>query len=420
MSQETILVSATLAGQLTRLRRPADVGAPYDPYFRQLNQELRKNGPMRPCMLVDLDRLDLNLEVLQGSIRPPKHYRVVAKSLPWIALLDYVSKKTKTDRMMAFHQPFLNREAEAFPAFDILLGKPMPVRAAESFYRDLKGTFDPARQLQWLLDTPQRLRQYLELAGALGTKLRVNIEIDVGLHRGGVGDNETLGALLGLIAANPQRCELAGFMGYDPHVVKLPKALGSRAQLFAKVLERYHGFVDYTRSTYPQLWHDGLILNGAGSPTYRLYKNDTLLNDISVGSVLLKPTDFDLDLLSEHVPAAFIATPVLKASAGIRAPGMEKLPDVFSWWNPNRQQTFFIYGGHWMAKYESPRGLSSNPLFGYSTNQEMVNGSSQVGIGVDDHIFMRPTQSEAVLLQFGDLITVRGGRIQERWPVLRE
>lgn len=420
MSQESLLFSAAVVGRLAPLRRPADVGAPYDDYFRQLNQELRKNGPMRPCMLIDLDRLDFNLDVLRRSIRAPKRYRVVAKSLPSIALLDYIAKKTQTDRLMAFHQPFLNREAEAFPAADILLGKPMPVRAAETFYRDLKGGFDPARQLQWLLDTPQRLRQYIELAGALGTKLRVNIEIDVGLHRGGVADNDALGAILGLIAASPQRCEFAGFMGYDPHVVKLPKALGSRAQLFGKVLERYRGFVDYTRSTYPQLWRDDLTLNGAGSPTYRLYENDTLLNDISVGSVLLKPTDFELDLLSDHVPAAFIATPVLKASAGIRAPGMEKFPDVFSWWNPNRQQTFFIYGGHWLAKYASPRGLSSNPLFGYSSNQEMVNGSSQVGLGVDDHIFLRPTQSEAVLLQFGDLITVRGGRLQDRWPVLRE
>jgi len=420
MSDDSLFLAAAVAARRLHVGRPADVGAPYDDYFRQLNQELQANGPMRPCLLIDLDRLDHNLEILQRSIRAPKQFRVVAKSLPAVGLLDYICKRAHCERLMAFHQPFLNREAEAFPTADILLGKPMPARAAQSFYSELKGSFDPTRQLQWLIDTPERLQQYLDLAAGLGTTMRINIEIDVGLHRGGVADEASLDAILKLIAAHPERVTFAGFMGYDPHVVKLPRALGTREELFAKVLERYRACVDYVRRAYPQLWRDDLTLNGAGSPTYRLYENDSLLNDLSVGSALLKPTDFDLDLLSDHLPAAFIATPVLKVSKGIHLPGMERLPDVSSWWNPNRRQTFFIYGGKWMAKYESPRGLSGNSMFGTSSNQEMVNGSERVGLRVDDHVFLRPTQSEAVLLQLGDLITVRGGRLQERWPVLRE
>ncbi len=415
-----LFLAAASSGRPSRWRRPVDQGAPYDDYFRQINEELQARGPMRPCLIVDLDRLDHNLDILRTSIRAPKQFRVVAKSLPAIGLLDYICKKAQTNRLMAFHQPFLNREAEAFPESDILLGKPMPVRAAQSFYRDLKGSFDPNRQLQWLIDTPARLQQYLELAAGLGVKLRINIEIDVGLHRGGVGDNPTLAAILRLLADNPERASFAGFMGYDPHVVKLPSFLGSREQLFAKVCARYRGFVDHVRQAFPQLWRDDLTLNGAGSPTYRLYENDTLLNDLSVGSALVKPTDFDLDLLADHLPAAFIATPVLKVSDGTRLPGMEQIPDVFSWWNPNRQQTFFLYGGKWMARYASPRGLTANSMFGSSSNQEMVNGSCRVGLRIDDHVFLRPTQSEAVLLQFGDLLTVRSGRLQDRWPVLRE
>ena len=72
-----------------------------------------------------------------------------------------------------------------------------------------------------------------------------------------------------------------------------------------------------------------------------------------------------------------------------------------------------------MARYTSPSGLRTNPLYGHSSNQEMVNGSAATGLAVDDHVFLRPTQSEAVLLQFGDLLTVRGGRLQDRWPVLQ-
>mgnify|MGYP007112008048 CR=1 FL=1 len=41
-----------------------------------------------------------------------------------------------------------------------------------------------------------------------------------------------------------------------------------------------------------------------------------------------------------------------------------------------------------------------------------------VDIDVDDFIFLRSMQSEAVLLQFGDLLAVRGQQVEARWPVL--
>lgn len=402
-----------------RLKRPRDEGAPHDRYFAALNQELQQNGPMRPCLVIDLDRLDQNLDIVTRTLRAPKNFRVVAKSLPSIGLLDYICKRSGCTRMMAFHQPFLNAEAEAFPGFDFLLGKPMPVRAAAAFYETLKGPFDPARQLQWLIDTPERAQQYLELADRFSVAMRLNIELDVGLHRGGVAEFEALRRILAIIAARPDRLSWSGFMGYDPHVVKLPKALGTREEHFGRVVSRYRGFVDFTKANFPQLWRDDLTFNGAGSPTYRLYENETVLNDISVGSALVKPTDFDLDLLSDHQPAAFIATPVLKKLGGTTLPGMEKFADWMSWWDPNLRQSFFLYGGHWMARYASPRGLRSNKLFGYSSNQEIANGSTSVGLAVDDFVFLRPTQSEAVLLQFGDLVTVRGGKLEGAWPVLR-
>ena len=41
-------------------------------------------------------------------------------------------------------------------------------------------------------------------------------------------------------------------------------------------------------------------------------------------------------------------------------------------------------------------------------------------LGIDDYVFLRPTQSEAVMLQFGDLQVVRGGQIVDRWPVFTQ
>ncbi len=413
-------IAAIGAAALLWLARPRDDGGGYDDYFRALNQTLRERGPARPSLILDLDRLDHNIAVLTRSIRPPKHYRVVDKSLPSIPLIEYLFAHAHTDRVMSFSQPFLNLVAERLPRADVLLGKPMPVRAAQEFYRRLHGDFDPARQLQWLIDTPERLEEYRRLGDTLGQRLRVNIEIDVGLHRGGVADVAALERILALVAAHPERLELGGFMGYDPHVVKVPSWLRSRDALFHDVLTTYQGYLDYTRRHYPQLWNDRLTLNGAGSPTYRLYEHADVLNDLSVGSAMVKPTDFDIDTLADHVPALFIATPVLKTAAGARLPGSDALSHLVEWWDPNRARTFFLYGGYWMAHLESPRGLRTNALFGRSSNQEMVNGSAAVPLQVDDYVFLRPTQSEFVMLQFGDLVVMRGGEIVDHWPVFQQ
>ena len=102
----------------------------------------------------------------------------------------------------------------------------------------------------------------------------------------------------------------------------------------------------------------------------------------------------------------------------LHLPGSDALGKGWALWDTNRRRTFFIYGGKWMANFVSPPGLADNGLYGTSTNQAIVNGSAAVKLAVDDYVFLRPTQSEAVLLQFGDLAIVRGGRIEAWWPVL--
>ncbi|MBP5131836.1 hypothetical protein HUT02_23685, partial [Pseudomonas protegens] len=49
--------------------RPGDRGLPYSPYFAELNRELKAHGPMQPVMLIDLDRLDHNIDVVMQSVR---------------------------------------------------------------------------------------------------------------------------------------------------------------------------------------------------------------------------------------------------------------------------------------------------------------------------------------------------------------
>jgi D-serine deaminase-like pyridoxal phosphate-dependent protein len=402
--------------------KPKDSGASYSPYFKDLNAELRKYGPFKPSIIVDLDKLDQNINTLMAGIPEGINYRIVAKSLPSPELLGYIMKTANTNRLMLFHQPFISYVAETFPETDILLGKPMPVKCAQIFYERFSHTsrFVPSNQLQWLIDTKERLGQYHALAKSLNIKLLINIEIDIGLHRGGLQKPEEIIPILDEILADPAHLKFLGLMGYDPHVVAIPGIIKSPETAYQESQAAYQSFIHFIKERYPQIDIGGLCLNGAGSPTIKFHKSGTVINDMAAGSCLVKPTHFDIDTLQGFAPAAYIATPVLKTSKGTRIPSIEGLKGFLSWWDPNMEQTFFIYGGKWMADFESPKGLQNNSLYGQSTNQAMVNGSSRIKLNVDDHIFLRPHQSEFVFLQFGDLLTVRNGRILDQWPILKQ
>lgn len=413
------LAAAATAGAW--MLRPVDRGAPHDAYFRGMQDLLRREGPGRPMLVIDLDRYDRNAARLGRTVADNgKALRLVAKSLPSVALLKHAMARTGTTRLMSFHQPFLSALARELPQSDLLLGKPMPVRAAERFYQrlDTGGGFDPQRQLQWLVDTRERLEQYAQLARSLGTRMRISIEIDVGLHRGGLSGPAELDALLSLIAQQPEHLVLAGFMGYDAHVGKVPSLIENRETSLRKANDAYRAFLERMRSLNPGIDAGALVLNGAGSPTFRLHGKDSPLNEVSVGSALVKPSDFDLDLLGDFEPAAFIATPVLKALDGLRLPGVDALGKAWALWDGNRRRTFFIYGGKWMANPVSPPGITGNDLYGSSSNQAILNASPSARLAVDDQVFLRPTQSEAVLLQFGDLLLVRGDRIEGHASIL--
>jgi D-serine deaminase-like pyridoxal phosphate-dependent protein len=47
----------------------------------------------------------------------------------------------------------------------------------------------------------------------------------------------------------------------------------------------------------------------------------------------------------------------------------------------------------------------------------MLNIDAKATIGPDDLVSFRPTQTEAVLLQFGDIAVYEAGSIVETWPV---
>jgi D-serine deaminase-like pyridoxal phosphate-dependent protein len=366
-------------------------------------------------MLIDTDRVNANIDLIVNSVGRDKTYRVVVKSLPSVPLLKEVMQRAKTDSLMVFHQPFLNAIADAFPGSDALIGKPMPVAAAATFYKKVDNTrYDAANKVQWLIDTPERLQQYQALARQLGVKMRINFEIDVGLHRGGLPEPGALGPLLNIIKNDPEHLKFAGLMGYEPHLTGLQASLEHPA--VAHVLNIYNGFIDQVKSA--GFDPEKLTLNGAGSHTLGIYNHDKTMNDLSAGSGVVKPTDFDTYHLTDNLPALFIATPILKRYDELKVAGDPAIAKLLPLWNPNMRRLYYIYGGYWKANVVSPPGVPA-PIY-QSTNQSPITTSEAVDLEVDDYMFLRPTQSEHVMLQFGDLLPFKGNQLLDPWPIFHQ
>lgn len=404
-----LLGGMAMAGAGALALRPAERGAMHGSYFQGLSAALKRAGLMRPVLVVDKARLEANIAAIRSRVDAARlPLRVVAKSLPSPELLGAVMAGMGSERLMVFSAEMLLQLLDLHPEASYLLGKPLP---ASEFARVIdRAGAEAATRIEWLVDTPQRLAAYGEVARARNFAWRANFEIDVGLHRGGFADPAALADSVRRLANH--HASLSGLMGYDPHVPKMP----SPDKAFAKAQAAYKAMLDVVRASD----HDPatLTLNSAGSPTFTRHCTGTVANEVSVGSAFVKPGDFELDDLAALQPAAFIATPVIKASEDQALPGIEALSGALHWWDRNTQRGFFIHGGHWLAKPVSPPGLEYSKLFGRSSNQELLTGSKRIDLRPDDHVFLRPDQSEALFLQFGDLAVYQGGEIAAMWPSL--
>jgi D-serine deaminase-like pyridoxal phosphate-dependent protein len=413
ISRRNVLLGVgALAASGVLLARKSDHGSGgHNSYFRELSQALAAAGVAQPVLVVDRARLQQNVAAAADTLRGRNlALRIVVKSLPAPRLIDEIAAKLATSRFMVFNGAMLIDTAKRGPDIDMLLGKPLPVQAARQFYDAMLASRLDYAEPQWLIDSPERLQRYAQLARERDRPLRVSLEIDVGLHRGGAATPQALAGLVRLAQAEP-KLTVSGLMGYDAHVPRVPGVEGAWRSSQAQ----YAAAIEVLRGAYGERL-SALTLNAAGSPTYSMHAKGTVAGEVSVGSAFVKPLDFDLETLAHHAPASFIATPVIKALDRATIPGLESLTGVRRFMDPNTARAFFIHGGHWLAQPESPPGLQFSSLYGRSSNQELLTGSTAVDIKPDDYVFFRPTQSEAVFLQFGDILVYEEGRIADRWP----
>ena len=390
-----------------------DRSGPRKSYFERVQNALQKAGFWQPTIVIDRKRLHHNITKVTGDLGKGLSLRIVAKSLPIPQLLEEASSILRSQKFMTFNVDMLQQLTSLKPEADQLLGKPLPVGAAEIFYAKTK-IGHRTQKVTWLIDSPKRLHEYAALANKISVSLDVALELDVGLHRGGLVPNNELSQML-LFIKNHTGLRFSGFMGYEAHVSKVPAAFGLRKRAFANSQKIYQRALKLAGSTLELNPMSLTIRNTGGSTTFSLYGDSKIANEVAVGSALLKPTDFDTNLLDAYVPALYIGTPVLKANGSMKTPFLEKLDSIKNLVNPNLAQTIFIHGGYWKAQPEDPPGMFYNKTYGRSSNQEILTVGRNCALQPDDYVFFRPTQTESVLMQFGEVAIYEDGQIIDSW-----
>ncbi len=402
-----------------------------DQYFAVFNQELISNGNALPVAWIDLDRLDANIDRVKASIKSPRSLRIVEKSLPSLDLLRYILNRAGTRRLMAFHLPRVELLVKELNVgdLDILMGKPLPGKAVKAM---LVRAPEANEQVSWLIDSEERLAEFVLVAKDLKRRLKVNIEIDVGLHRGGISEVKDFTSVFTLLKKEQQWVEFTGLMGYDGHVTKAPAFWGfgkkdAIDRTLRSVLKKYERYYTLAKEALPGSFHRGagsradeLIFNSGGSRTAALYSDlTTVVNDVALGSAFLLPENFDDDNVSDHQPAVFLAAPVLKKLKTAPLPFLEYFWGLLSFWNSNLKQGYVLYGGGWRNHIVWPIGVQ--PAWYYELkslnllpNETIVTASSQQKLKEGDYVFFRPGEGDAIVA-FQTIYAFRKGKILETW-----
>jgi D-serine deaminase-like pyridoxal phosphate-dependent protein len=381
-------------------------------YFDRMTEALRQAGAHRPVLVIDKARLDANIAHVKSSLSPGLPIRLVDKSLAVLPLLDYLMAELGTRRIMSFHLPIARTVLATFPDAEILFGKPMPAGALRHFFASASEAERRAfsERVVHLADSAERLAAYKAIAHETGLTFRFAAEVNIGLHRGGFSEPQALRDALSTVADDPLiRCE--GLMGYEAHIPKIPGLFGGADGEKRKVAERYAGFLSVLGP------NERRILNIGGSKTALGYGAESMANEVSMGSAFLLPTDFDGGELVSLQPAFFIATPVLKVVEA-RLPGPLWVTRLMQHAGRFPRKGCYTYGGKWMAEPVFPPDLKESAVWGTSSNQQFFSLGDQSTLQEDDFAYFRPTQSEAVLQQFGPVLVYEDGRITGEWQPL--
>lgn len=204
---------------------------------QRIVKALTHTGTNSLSCVLDLEGLASNVDAICHALPDGLKLRISTKSIPCLDMIEFVMRRANTQRLMVFQPALLSALVSRFgDTADYMCGVTFDVRSVRHLMTELSESHsaESARPLpevlascvQWLIDTPERLQEYLRLAQELSLKLRVCIEVDIGMHRGGV---RSTGALLNMckVGCDARGLRTADTLQDDTQQLEAPRGVGN-------------------------------------------------------------------------------------------------------------------------------------------------------------------------------------------------
>jgi D-serine deaminase-like pyridoxal phosphate-dependent protein len=339
-----------------------------------------------PQLLINLDVVDANLERMFGAFRgKPVTVRVHFKSLKCAGLARYIARHGGNSFLCAK----LNEAEVLLDAGikDVLVANQIvgPIKVKRLAELAKRG------DVKVCVDDGDNVKELSQAALAAGSTIGVLVEVNIGMNRCGVEPGEPALALAKLIHASPS-LRFDGLQGYDGHL-----------QLMANMTEKKEKSQQATASlidTARLIEQAGIpvkIVTGAGTGTWEFVGVAEGITEIQPGSFIL------MDAIYHTV------RPEFGCSLSIMTQVISKHP---SWY-------VLDAGSKAISQDFGKPQLKDRPQEAVSKLAEehtIVNGDT-AGIHLADRREVIPAHCCATMNLHRRCVAVRGGKVEEVWPI---
>ena len=180
------------------------------------------------------------------------------------------------------------------------------------------------------VDAPENVAELSRGCREKGVRLRVLVEVDIGMQRCGVAPGQAVLALARQVAEAPS-LDFAGLLAYEGHLVMVPDA-EERSQ-------RLRAALNVLAETRDLLAGAGLpprIISGGGTGTYDVSSSYPPMTEIEAGSYATMDAKY-LTIRSEFLPALTVLATVISRPAPDRIvtdAGLKAMTKDFGWPEP--------------------------------------------------------------------------------------
>ena len=345
---------------------------------------------MTPALLVDLDKLESNLQKMQTAVsRTGKHLRPHAKAHKCVEI---ARRQVKAGAVGVCVATMPEMQWMTAAGIGVLLTTPVASRIKTDCIAALTKS---GADIRVVVDHPEQAHLYQDSAARVGATIPMLVDLDVGDHRTGIPCDERAVALARLIAGS-KNLLFAGLQAYS--------VSGSHTE--GAIERRNHSMKAIAQAVVIQrellaAGFDARTLTGASTGTWDIDTAITEVTEIQAGSYPLMDAAYRRIIGEDFAPAMTVLATVISASHPDRVT-VDAGYKAFATDRPFGPEAVGLEGVRWQW------GGDEHGIL------HLENPSRPIRLG--DQMEFIPPHCDPTVNLYDRIYATRGGRVEEIWP----